>query len=244
MMQRAVLLVLMAGCWLPVYGQIGTLLRVRPDGVISPTNAAATITAVGEAAASAAATATKAAIVQDTAMVLSNHLADVQTVINGLEGVGYIRGYMLDFGVSGAEPNTNVTATIVDFVPGVSNDLVHVYNDIYTFFTESPATFPVCLWTESLGKTNEWNVAASVAVTLTDRLVGDVYYAECYRNTVRVPIGNASAFFRVFAEAVQSQVGAFLPVRNGISPGGRVPLTAVFAAGTNTIEFVGGIRVR
>ena len=47
----------------------------------------------------------------------------VRTVVNGVEGVGYIRGYMLDFGVSGVEANTNTAATIVRYDHGVSNDV-------------------------------------------------------------------------------------------------------------------------
>lgn len=223
--------------------QIGELLQVRPDGAIVPSNAVATIEGVAAAAAAAAAAASEAAVTQSTGAAVSNNLVAIQQIINGLEGIGYIRAYMLDFGVGGTEVNTNVTATIVDFVPALSNDATYVYSDVYTFFSESPAEFPVCMWQASLGRSNEWNVADSVAIALTDRLVGDVYYAEVYRNTVRVPVASASAFFRIFAEAVQSQIGAFLPVKNGISPGGKEPLTATFSVGTNTITYVGGIRV-
>jgi hypothetical protein len=175
---------------------------------------------------------------------VSNLLADVSTIINGLEGVGYVKGYLLDFGTAGTTANTNVTSTIVKFVPGVSNNATYVFCDVYTYFSESPAEFPVCRWSTSVGRTNQWDEAVSVSTQLVPLLVGSTYYEEVYRNTVRVPVASASAFFRVFAEAVASQTGAFLPVQNGISPGGREPLTGVFTAGTNTIHFVGGIRVQ
>ena len=240
-MKRVILSILLPLC---ASAQIGELLQVRPSGEIVPTNAVATIQDVAAAAASARAAAVQADIAVSVATSVSNMLDDVQLIINGLEGVGYIQGFLLDFGTAGVEANTNVTATIVKFVPAVSNDATYVYSDVYTYFSEQPESFPVCRWTASIGQTNEWDEATSVAVTITDLLVGATYYEEIYRNTVRVPVSAASSFFRVFAEAVQSQVGAFLPVRNGISPGGREPLTATFTAGTNTISFVGGIRVQ
>jgi hypothetical protein len=242
MIRRFITAAVVVGCALSAAAQVGELLQVRPSGAIVPSNAVATITQVAAAAAEAAGAAAEAAVAQATAATVSNMLSDVETVINGLEGVGYIRGYLVDFSVEGTEANTNVTAVIVDFVPAVSNDTTYVYSDVYTFFNEAPAEFPICRWSASAGRTNEWDVAESVSVILTERLVGGTLY-ECYRNRVRVPKANASAFFRVFGEAVQSQIGAFLPVQNGVSPAGREPLTITVTAGTNTISFVGGIRV-
>jgi len=242
MICRVITAAAVLGC-ISARAELGELLQVRPSGQIVPSNAVATITQVAAAAAEAAGAAAEAAVAQSTAATVSNMLSDVQTVINGLEGVGYVRGYLLDFGTAGTEPNTNVTATIVRFVPGVSNDASYVYSDVYTYFSESPAEFPVCRWSASVGRTNEWDEAVSVAIALVPLLVGSTYYEEVYRNTVRVPVAYSAAFFRVFAEAVASQTGAFLPVQNGVSPGGREPLTAAFVSGTNTISFVGGIRV-
>lgn len=243
-MKRIILAVLLPLAGLAqTFTEYGELLQVKADNSISPTNIVATFSAVAQAAAQAKSAAVQADIATQTAGEVSNMLATVTTLINGLEGVGYVRGYLLDFGTAGVEENTNVTAIIVAFNPAVSNDATYVYSDVFTFFNEAPATFPVCRWTSSLGRTNEWNEAASVSVDIVEKLVGSTLY-ECYRNTVRVPVGYASAFFRVFAEAVQSQTGAFLPVQNGISPGRKMPLTATFTVGTNTISFVGGIRVQ
>ena len=223
--------------------QIGELVQVRPSGQIVPSNAVATITGVAAAVAAAEGASTAAAVAAATGVTVSNMLVEVQTIINGLEGVGYVRGYLLDFGVGGVSDNTNVTATIVDFHPAVSNDGTYVYSDVYTYFTEAPAEFPVCRWTSSLGRTNAWETATSVSVELVEHLVGSTLY-ECYQNRVRVPVEYAAAFFRVFADAVQSQTGIFLPVRNGVSPNGQTPLTLRVTSGTNVISFVGGIRVQ
>ena len=223
--------------------QLGELVQVRPSGQIVPTNAVATITGVAAAAAAAEGAATAAAVAAETGVTVSNMLVDVQAIINGLEGVGYIRGYLLDFGTGSISENTNVTATIVAFTPAVSNDATYTYSDIFTYFNESPAEFPVCHWVSSLGRTNAWETATSVSVVLTNKLVGSTLY-ECYRNRVRVPKTYSASFFRVFAEAVQSRTGIFLPVSNGVSPNGQTPLTLRVTSGTNVISFVGGIRVQ
>jgi hypothetical protein len=222
---------------------IGELVQVRPSGEIVPSNAVATITGVAAAVAAAEGASTAAAVAEATGVTVSNMLVDVQSIINGLEGVGYIRGYLLDFGTGSISENTNVTATIVAFTPAVSNDATYTYSDIYTYFNESPAEFPVCRWVSSIGRTNAWETATSVSVVLTNKLVGTTLY-ECYRNRVRVPKTYSASFFRVFAEAVQSQTGIFLPVRNGVSPNGQTPLTLRVTSGTNVISFVGGIRVQ
>ena len=222
---------------------IGELVQVRPSGEIVPSNAVATITGVAAATAAAQGAATAAAVAAETGVTVSNMLVDVQSIVNGLEGVGYIRGYLLDFGVGTISENTNVTATIVDFHAAISNDGTYVYSDIFTYFNEAPAEFPICRWTSSLGRTNAWDTATSVSVALVEHLVGSTLY-ECYQNRVRVPVAYAAAFFRVFADAVQSQVGIFLPVQNGVSPNGQTPLTLTVTSGTNVISFVGGIRVQ
>jgi hypothetical protein len=245
MIRRPVIAVVaLIGCALSARAQLGEIVQIRPSGEIVPTGVVATVSGVAAAAAAAASAAAQADIAADTAATVSGLLSNVTAIINGLEGVGYVKGYVLDFGSAGTEANTNVTSTIVKFVPGVSNDVTYAYADVYTYFSESPAEFPVCRWSTSAGRTNEWDEATSVSIALVPLLVGSTYYEEVYRNTVRVPVASASAFFRVFTEAVASQTGAFLPVQNGISPGSRTPLTGVFVSGTNTIHFVGGIRVQ
>lgn len=223
--------------------KIGTLLSVRPDGTMCPTGVVATIRDVAQASADAAVTYAKAEVLEETASAASNMLQNVRMMINELEGIGYIRGFVMDFGAV-EEVNTNMTSTIVRFDPDVSRDDAYVYSDIYTYFSESPDGFPVCRWTSALGREAPiWEEAESVNITITDLVVGNTYYAEVYKNTVRVPIEYSAAFFRIFAEAKQSIVGAHLPVRNGVKPGNYEPLTATFIDGTNVWKIEGGIRV-
>jgi len=101
----------------------------------------------------------------------------------------------------------------------------------------------VLQWAGSPRVDATWQTLPSVATTLTTITVDSVQW-ECYRITVAMPLALSSAFFRVFATAQQQQVGAYFPVRNGIKVGAFEPLTAEVMCGTNTIKFVGGVRVQ
>ena len=213
------------------------------QGEIHPAGAVATLEDISQAA-------VQALVVAQSAMTVSNAAAEVQAmvdsvgeVINSVEGVGYIRGYVLDFGVSESEVNTNATANIIRYDHAVSNDVTSVYSDIYVYFSEEPAELPVLQWAGSPRVDATWQTLPSVATTLTTITVDAVQW-ECYKITVAMPLDLSAAFFRVFATAQQQQVGAFLPVRNGIKVGAFEPLTAEVMCGTNTIKFVGGIRVQ
>lgn len=191
-----------------------------------------------------------AMVVSQSAMTVSNAVAEVKVlvdgvtdVVNSLEGIGYIRGYMLDFGVSETAVNTNVTATIIKYAHDVDRDSTHVYSDIWTYFSEEPATLPVVRWATSPRADAVWTDLQSVENALEFVVVGGVQY-EAYRTRVKIPVSQSTAFHRVFAEAVQQQVGAYLPVRNGIKVGAHEPLTGEFTVGTNVIKFVGGVRVQ
>lgn len=225
----------------PCRAQDAEFVLVTPEGII-PQGAVATISNLASnmafmAATDAALTATSNAVAQVDSLI-----DGVAEVINGLEGIGYIRGYMLDFGVSDVEINTNATATIIRYDHNVAQDPGIVYSDLYTYFSEEPGELPVVRWSSSPREDALWEELESVSVTLTTITVGGTSY-ECYRNRVAIPEERAAAFFRVFAEAYQVQVGAFLPVRNGIRVGGQEPLTGEFVVGGETIKFVGGIRV-
>jgi len=212
-------------------------------GKIFPSNAVATVEDITAAA-------VQAVIVAQSAVTVSNAAAEVQAmvdsvgdVINSVEGIGYIRGYVLDFGVSAAEVNTNATANIIRYDNAVSNDATYAYSDVYVYFSEEPAELPVLRWAGSPRVDATWQTLPGVATVLTTITVDAVQW-ECYRITVAVPLSLSEAFFRVFATAQQQQVGAFLPVRNGIKVGNFDPLTAEVMCGTNTIKFVGGVRVQ
>lgn len=231
-------------CLLPVFALAeGEFVLVR-DGAVFPPLAVATMADISSNAVAALAAAQAAGTASNAAAEVGLIVDGVEEIVNSLEGVGYIRGHLLDFGVSETSINTNATVNIVKFVPGVSNDVAHAYCDVYAYFEEEPASLPVIRWTGSL-KTDPatWTELESVETELTTTMVGATEY-ECYRIRVAVPIENSAAFYRVFAEATQSSVGAFLPVRNGIRVGGREPLTGEFNVGTNVYKFVGGVRVQ
>lgn len=212
-------------------------------GEIHPAGAVATLEDISQAAVQALVVAQSAATVSNAAAEVQAMVDSVGEVINSVEGVGYIRGYVLDFGVSEAEVNTNATANIIRYDHAVSNDVTIVYSDIYVYFSEEPAELPVLQWAGSPRVDATWQTLPSVATTLTTITVDAVQW-ECYRITVAMPLALSTAFFRVFATAQQQQVGAFLPVRNGIKVGAFEPLTAEVMCGTNTIKFVGGVRVQ
>lgn len=175
--------------------------------------------------------------------MVSNAVAGVTEIVNSLEGIGYIRGHVMQFG-AGIEANTNATASIVKLAPAGSTATNSLW-DIWTYFTEDPGALPVIRFTDSLGRTNAWDEAAAVGDPVLDTvLVGSTEY-EAYRNRVSMPAEYGSAFFRTFVDV--SGVGTnliYLPVRNGISVNGITPLTATFVDGTNTYSFVGGVRVQ
>lgn len=220
----------------------GSVVTIDQDGRLN-TAAVATVTQLSSNAVTAAITAAKADAVAEAAARVDAMVDGVSAIINSVEGIGYIRGFVLNFGVSGIQANTNATATIIRYDHAVSNDVDFVYSDVYAYFSEEPATLPVVRWANAPRLDAVWQELTSVATELTTTTVEAVTY-ECYKITVAIPADRASAFFRVFAEAVQASVGSFLPVRNGIKVGTHEPLTAVFICGTNIVKYVGGVRVR
>lgn len=212
-------------------------------GTIFPSNAVATVSDIASNAVQAVAVAQSALVVSNAAAEVEAMIDDVSAVINSVEGIGYIRGYMLDFGVSAAEVDTNQTANVIRFDHNISNDVASVYCDVYVYFSAEPATLPVLQLASSPRDDATWTTLESVATALTTITVDSTSY-ECYRITVAVPIALSSAFLRVFATAQSTTVGSYLPVRNGIKVGSYEPLTASVTCGTNTFTFVGGIRVQ
>ena len=221
---------------------VAEILTVR-GGTIYPTNVAAEVSAVAQAVAQAEAAAAQADAVETAAAMVSNAVAGVTEIVNSLEGIGYIRGHVMQFG-SGVEANTNAAASIVKLAPAGTSSTNSLW-DIWTYFTEDPGALPVIRFTDSLGRTNAWDEAAAVGDPVLDTvLVGSTEY-EAYKNRVSMPAEYGSAFFRTFVDV--SGVGAnqtFLPVRNGIAVNGTPPITATFIDGTNTFRFVGGVRVQ
>lgn len=237
-MRKAIILAAL----MPLFAAADEFVLVK-GGEIKPELAVATMADISSNAVQAVAVAQAAAVVEAAAEEVQELVDGVSAVVNGVEGIGYIRGYILDFGVSGVEANTNVTATIVRYDHSVSNDATYVYSDVYTYYSEEPGTLPVVRWSASPRLDAVWTDLTSIETELTTVTVGATTY-DAYRSRVALPIAQEAAFYRVFAEAQQQQVGAYLPVRNGIKVGTHEPLTAEFVVGTNTVKFVGGIRVQ
>ena len=221
---------------------VGEFVTVNQDGELN-TAAVATVTQLSSNAVESAITAARADAVAEAAAQVAEMVDGVSQIINSVEGIGYIRGYVLDFGVSGVEANTNATATIIKYVHNISNDVDYVYSDVYAYFSEEPATLPVVRWANAPRLNATWQEVTSVATVLTTTTVEAVTY-DCFRITIAIPASRATAFFRVFAEAVQSTIGSFLPVQNGIKVGNNTPLTGEYVCGTNVFKFAGGTRVQ
>lgn len=221
---------------------IAEILTVR-GSTIYPSNVVATIESVAASVAAAASASAQAAAAAQAAQTVSNAVAGINEIVNGLEGIGYIRGYVLSFG-SGIEADTNMTASIVKFAAAGANTTNSLW-DVYTYYTDDPGVAPVVRYSRSLGRTNVWDAAVPVGdAAITNVLVGGTIY-ECYRNRVSMPLSYTSAFFRTFADVPGIGTNTvYLPVRNGVSVNGEVPLTAIFSVGTNSIRFTGGVRTQ
>jgi len=210
---------------------------------IYPTNVAATVSDVAAVTATAIAAAAQAEAVETAATMVSSAVEGVTEIANSLEGIGYIRGHVLQFG-SGIAANTNITASIIRLDPaGVSGE--NSLWDVYTYFSAEPGVLPYVRYTETLGRTGTWDVATLVGTpTISEIQVGDTLY-DAYKTRVKMPLSYTSAFFRVYADITGAGTNqTYFPVENGIAVNGETPLTATFVDGTNTYRFVGGVRVQ
>jgi hypothetical protein len=235
----AILAALSAPCRAQV---VMDFLTVDQNGVISPAGAVSTIDSLASVAASNVATAVQLEIVAATTASVAAMVSNVTATVDALEGVMYWDGFVLDYGVSESVADTNYVSRILRFDPAVSNDAGFVYSDVYSYFSTVPEDLPVIRFASSPDRDGTWDEAALAGIAEDEVLVGETLF-ECFRMTVAHPLAYTSAFFRVVSATVYSDAGAFLPVENGISPGGRVPLTGTFAAGTNGFTYVGGLRV-
>lgn len=216
------------------------LLTVR-NGALFPTNAAASVAEIAQAVGVVQAAAAVAEATAAAALSISNEIAEITALENARNATGYIRGFVESFS-AGIEADTNMTANIVLFDRTITE--TNVWVDLYTYFSSDPGVWPVVRSTESLLRTNAWDALSTVSATLTNVQVGEVLY-ECYRNRVSLPLEASNAFFRVWADVQGGGTNQFyFPVRNGIAVNGQTPLTATFTIGTNTIKYVGGVRVQ
>jgi len=226
----------------PMPAPIAEIVTVQ-GGTIFPSNVVATVNDVASSVAAAAAASAQAEAVAQAAEIVSNAVAGVNEIVNALEGIGYIRGYVLQFG-SGIEADTNMTASIVKFASAGSNATNSLW-DIWTYYTEDPGAMPVVRYSQSAGRTNLWDAATPIGTpAVEDVVVGETIY-EAYRHRIAMPLSYTNAFFRTFVDVTGVGTNTiYLPVRNGIAVNGEVPLTTTFTIGTNSLRFVGGIRVQ
>jgi len=179
---------------------------------------------------------------QSAALMISNELAVIRELEEARNATGYIRGFVESFS-AGIVADTNMTASIIAFEAAGSDESL-AYWDLYTYFTSDPGTWPVVTTSESAGRSNEWDLATTESVVITNRIVGTTDY-ECYRNRISMPLSSLQAFFRVQADV--SGVGTnatYFPVVGGISVNGNDGVSITVTAGTNTMQWIGGVRVQ
>jgi hypothetical protein len=218
--------------------KIGTLVSVSPDGQINPPGAVAAITDLAQAAAVAAAASARADAAEAAAVALSNRLANVMALIASQQANGYVRGFITSY-EGGAAPNTNIIASILKILPA-GTDATYSYWDLFTYFTEDPGVLPSVRSNSANGRSNAWEVATSVSVTLTNTVFDSVEYA-CYANRVRMPVEVSTAFFIVNADVgTGGGDGQRLPINNGFKINGRTGITVRLVDGTNVLNIVGG----
>ena len=225
-----------------VHGPLLELLTIRPDGSMWPTGVAATVSGLANAAATAQAAIAEAQAVQSAQAMIDARISEIEQLEAARNATGYIRLFVESF-TPGIEADTNNVASIVRFSLA-SNTLEHAYWDLWTFFTSDPGVWPYVRTAESVGRSNEWDLADSAGVSLGEVLVGSTLY-EAYRNTVRMPADSTQAFFRVYADI--EGVGTnqvTLPVNTGVAVNGVPGITVTLTDGTNTMSWKGGVRVQ
>ncbi len=241
-MRTLFILLTFAFC-LSARAQLAGLVTVRPDGSIWPSNTVASINTLANNAAGVQAAIAAAQAADVAAAMVSNSVAGIVALERARNSTGYIRLFAESF-APGIEADTNLMASIVRFDQNVavSNNLA--WHRIWTYFTSDPGAWPYVRTSDSMGRTNAWDRLSSANVSLGEVLVGDTLY-EAYCNTVSMPLSTTSAFFRVHADVAGSGTNQmYFPVNNGIAVNGVAPLTATITQGTNTMRWIGGVRVR
>lgn len=238
-MKRIAMLLMFA---VNTHAQLAELLTVSPNGTLYPSNAVATINSLADTAAAAQAAMAAAQAIAQTATTISNEVNAIKVMENARNATGYIRLGVESFS-PGIEADTNFQASIVLFQKA-SNDVSYAYYNLWTYFTSDPGSWPYVRTADSVGRTNAWDMLDSVSVSLGEVLVGSTLY-EAYCNQVKMPVSSTSAFFRVHADIQGSGTNQmYFPVQNGIAVNGQLPFTGTVTDGTNTMKWLGGVRVQ
>lgn len=241
-MRKTLVLTLLLSALCARSDEAARLVTVRPDGTVMPTGVVATVTALAEASAQAQAAIAGATAASAAATLVSNAVAEIEALENARNGTGYIRLFAESF-TPGIEASTNIAASIVLF-SAASNNAQYAWWDIWTYFSEDPGSWPYVRTADSAGRTNAWDLIDSESVELGEILVGSTLY-EAYRNTVKMDVATTGAFFRVHADVTGTGTNAiYFPVNNGIAVNGVDPFTGTLTDGTNTMRWIGGVRVQ
>ena len=215
------------------------LFTADPAGNIQPAGVAVE-TAVLEAANARADAARGAA--GEAAGAAGAALRTLENVAALTNEVGYVRGFVTSYGAFDGLVNTNAGGVILKFEVDHSNP-GHTLSSHWVFFNTAVET-PKIVSSETLGGTNAWADAVLVDYeVLHDFEAGGVAYDPVFRLDVRTPKTSAR-FFRSVAEAMQSEVGTLLGVRNGLSIDGVPGIHMDVVFGGQRIVFKGGARVQ
>lgn len=144
----------------------------------------------------------------------------LEVAVAALNGQAIMYGSCVSFGSVSVEASTNATARLLDMnVVSNANDTLYV--DLYTWFSEEPASLPVVEHASALPaqEAGGWAALDDLGTVLTNIVVAGVP-TECYRSTVGVPEASAAGFFRVKGEAQQTVIGQLLVVYEGFTVNG------------------------
>lgn len=245
MLRTITLLTLIFSGTLHAQDPVAQILTVHPDGTITPTGVVATVQQIAKVTSDTLLVSAKADAAAHAANLVSNAVAGVTEIINSLEGIGYIRGYVTQFG-AGMQADTNTTANIIKIArldPAPDGDSLW---ETYTYFSSNPGNDPIIRYSRTLsGDTTSWDAAPTLGPpTIEEVEVKGVIY-EAYRHVIKLPPEYATVFWRVYVDLAGSGAEQeVFPVNIGISVNGREPLTGTFVIDGITYAYEGGIRVQ
>lgn len=240
-MKRIITIVALLSCCFIVQADAAEYFgtAVMSDGIhILPNIAIPTPGEVSSAQAEALAAKLAANAATAAAVALSDAATALQTETSALNGTVLVYSSCTSFGSQAMEAATNATAQILA-INLTSNVVGMLYIDIYTRYSEAPAGMPTVEHSVSLaaGGVTEWAALTDLGSVLTTYPVAGVN-VECYKNTVAVPEANASGFFRVKADGMQTVVGQFLVIHVGLTINGQTGKT-IYIDGLG--QFISGV---
>jgi len=214
-----VILFALAVCAKADTNYFGTILLTDGASLI-PNVAVPTPAEVTTTAAKATAAKASADTASSTLQALASTVATLQTETDALNGSAIVYGSCTSFGSQAVESSTNATAQLLA-INLTSNVVGMLYIDIYTRFSDAPASMPTVEFSQTLaaGGVTEWDDLSDLGSVLTTYPF-DGEIVECYKNTVAVPSSNPSGFFRVKGEAQQTIIGQFLVIYGGFEVNG------------------------